>query len=108
MKKNIGLDVTVPENKCNDRACPFHGMISLRGKQFSGKVVKDAMAKTVTVEWEQWSLIRKYERFRRKLTRLKAHNPPCINAKTGDIVRIFETRPISKTKNFVVIEIIKK
>jgi small subunit ribosomal protein S17 len=41
-------------------------------------------------------------------TRVKAHNPESIDAKEGDTVRIAETRPLSKTKNFVVIEIVKK
>jgi hypothetical protein len=49
-------------------------------------------------------VIPKYERFSTKRTRLKAHNPDCIKAKEGDIVTIMETRPISKTKSFVVIK----
>jgi len=37
-------------------------------------------------------------------SRITAHNPPCIGAKTGDKVKIAECRPISKTKSFVVVE----
>ena len=37
-------------------------------------------------------------------TRVHAFNPLCINAKEGDTVKIIECRPLSKTKNFVVIE----
>ena len=45
-----------------------------------------------------------YERYRVKLSKLKAHNPPCIDAKVGDYVKIRQTRPLSKTKSFVIIE----
>ncbi|MBU0472017.1 MAG: 30S ribosomal protein S17 [Nanoarchaeota archaeon] len=79
--------------------------ISLRGRIFEGKVVSDKMHKTVTVEWDRKKYVRKYERYERRRTKVKAHNPESINAKEGDLVRIMETRPISKTKNFVVIEI---
>ena len=39
-------------------------------------------------------------------SRVKAHNPACINAKKGAIVRIKECRPVSKTKNFVITEVL--
>ncbi len=48
--------------------------------------------------------MQKYERYEKKRTKLHVHNPECIDANIGDIVRIAETRPISKTKNFVIIE----
>ncbi len=35
---------------------------------------------------------------------MHAHNPPCIDAKVGDRVRIGECRPLAKTVSFVVIE----
>ena len=34
---------------------------------------------------------------------MKVHNPDCINAKEGDLVGVVECRPLSKTKNFVII-----
>ncbi|MCF7866552.1 30S ribosomal protein S17, partial [Candidatus Woesearchaeota archaeon] len=60
----------------------------------------------VTVEWERRKYIPKYERYEKRRTKVKAHNPEEIDAKVGDKVIIAETRPISKTKNFVVIKII--
>jgi small subunit ribosomal protein S17 len=109
MKKEIGIDVkNKPKDKCEDPKCPYHGKISLHGRTFTGTVVSDKMHRSVTITWERRIFIPKYERYARRFSRLKAHNPDCINAKTGDIVRVMETRPISKTKNFVVIEIIKK
>jgi len=106
--KNIGIQVTPPKDTCEDTNCPFHGNISLRGRVFSGKVTAAKMHKTVTVEWERRYFIPKYERYEKRKTRIKAHNPGCINAGADDIVVIGETRPISKTKHFVVLEIKKK
>ena len=53
---------------------------------------------------ENWQIKAKFERYEKRRTRIKVHNPECINAKEGDIVKISECRPLSKTKNFVIIE----
>ncbi len=37
-------------------------------------------------------------------TKVNAHNTACINAEEGDIVRISGCRPLSKSKNFVIVE----
>jgi small subunit ribosomal protein S17 len=76
---------------------------STRGRTFTGIVVGDKMSKTVTVEWTRRSYIPKYERYERRRTRVKAHNPAEIDAREGDVVVIKETRPLSKTKHFIVI-----
>ncbi len=77
----------------------------VRGRTFTGTVVSDKMAKTVTVVWERRKYIPKYQRYTKARTRVKAHND--IGAKTGDLVEIRETRPISKTKNFIVTKILE-
>ncbi|MFW5865603.1 MAG: 30S ribosomal protein S17 [Nanoarchaeota archaeon] len=82
--------------------------ISIRGKTFVGTVVSDKMNNTVVVEWERRVPIRKFERYEKRRSRVPAHNPDEIDAKEGDIVRIKETRPLSKTKNFIVTEIVSK
>jgi len=95
------------ENKkqeCNDKNCPFHGKISLRGKTFTGIVVSNKAHKTATVEWGRKHYVPKYERYEKKRTKIQVHNPPCINAQEGDKVQIMETRPLSKTKHFVIIK----
>jgi small subunit ribosomal protein S17 len=81
--------------------------LKLHGKEFVGVVISDRANKTVTVEWERRKLIPKYERYERRYSRVYAHNPTTIGAKLGDTVRIKETRPLSKTKNFVVVEVMK-
>lgn len=96
------------EEKCNDQNCPNHGSLSLRGRTFTGLVVGDRMQKTATVEWQCKRYVPKYERYESRMTRIKAHNPECISAKKGDIVKIIECRPISKTKNFAIVEKIGK
>jgi small subunit ribosomal protein S17 len=92
------------QENCNDKHCPFHGAVSLRGRSFQGKIIKTDLHKTVTIEFPRQFYLKKYERYEKKRSRIKAHNPPCINAQIGDTVKIMETKPISKTKNFIIIE----
>ncbi len=106
--KNIGIEVKPPEEVCDDPKCPFHGNLKVRGRLFKGTVISDKMRKTVTVIRERLVYIPKYKRYEKRYSKFKAHNPPCINAKEGDYVLIGETRPLSKTKHFVVLQILKK
>jgi small subunit ribosomal protein S17 len=106
--KNIGIEVKKPEVSCSDRNCPFHGKISLRGRIFTGKVVSNRMDKTAIVLINYVKKIRKYERYERRRSRIPAHNPVCISAEIGDQVKIAESRPISKTKAFVIIEKVRE
>lgn len=92
------------EQNCDDKNCPFHGSLKCRGRIFEGLVVSSKMQKTVSVEWSRKHYLPKYERYENRRTRVKAHNPQCIDAKEGGIVKVSECRPLSKTKNFVVIE----
>ena len=92
-KKSLGLDIAG---------------LRLRGRTFTGTVISSKMQKTVTVEWERRHYLKKYERFEKRRSRVKAHNPQSMSAKEGDIVKIMECRPLSKTKNFVVVEILGK
>ena len=78
--------------------------ISLRGRVFTGEVISDKMMKTVVVSWPRLIYVPKYERYEKRRSVVSAHNPLSINAKKGDIVRIAECRPISKTKKFIVFE----
>ena len=107
--KNIGIEASVPTKKpkTHDPKDPFFGSLKVRGRVFVGTVVSDKMQKTVSVEWPVRKFVKKYERFEVRRSRVKAHNPESIGAKVGDTVKIAETRPLSKTKNFVVIEVVK-
>jgi small subunit ribosomal protein S17 len=92
------------EKECKDKKCPFHGDIKLRGKSFIGVVLAKDTHKTATVEWSYSVLIPKFERREIRRTKVHVHNPECIDADIGDIVKIHETKPLSKTKNFVIVE----
>lgn len=107
MARNIGLSVNVPEEACDDVNCPFHGTLPVRGQVITGKVVSDRMMGTVVVERNYLHYISKYKRFEKRNSRIPAHSPPCIQAKTGDTVKIAECRPLSKTIKFVVVEVQK-
>jgi small subunit ribosomal protein S17 len=105
--RDIGLDVAAPSKECNDPKCPFHGSLPVRGQVFACTVVSDKMEGTVVVKREFEKKATKYERFEKRRSKIHAHNPPCLNAKTGDRVRIAECRPVSKTKSYVVVEVLK-
>jgi small subunit ribosomal protein S17 len=102
--RNIGLDVPMPKENCDDHNCPFHGTLLPRGRVFVGRIISAKQPKSTTVEWETRAFLPKYERYEKRRTRVHAHNPPCISAKEGDDVKIAECRPLSKTKNFVIIQ----
>jgi len=102
--RDIGINVRKPEKECEDADCPFHGTLPVRGQILEGEVVSDKAPKTVVVQRIYLKKIPKYERYEKRRSKIHAHNPPCINAKLGDVVKIAECRPLSKTKSFVVIE----
>ncbi|MCK4424404.1 30S ribosomal protein S17 [Candidatus Bathyarchaeota archaeon] len=100
----MSLTLKKPKKTCDDRNCPFHGELPVRGRVLEGVVVSAKMDKTVIVRRNYIHYIPKFRRYERRRSRIPSHNPPCINAKEGDRVRIGECRPISKTVSFVVIE----
>jgi small subunit ribosomal protein S17 len=100
----VGLGIEPPKEKCEDKNCPFHGVLSVRGRVFTGTVVSDKMSKTVVVECEHMHKVGKYERYERRTSKLHAHNPPCINAHVGDKVKFMECRKLSKTKTFAIVQ----
>ena len=73
----------------------------------SGVVVSDKMDKTVVVQVEDIRQHRLYRKTIRRTTRLKAHDEQNA-AGQGDLVRLAETRPLSATKRWRVVEIIQK
>lgn len=102
--KNIGIVLETQKQGCNDIKCPLHGKLRVRGRQFTGTVVSAKMRKTAVIEFARLGFFKKYERYEKRRTKLKVHNPECINAKDGDVVKLMECRPLSKTKNFVIMQ----
>ena len=72
-----------------------------------GRVVSDKMDKTVTVLVERNVKHALYGKYIRRSTKLHAHDAENA-AKEGDIVRLVEVAPISKTKNWRVVEILAR
>ena len=78
--------------------------VNTRGRTFVGTVISDKIPRTVTVQWGGKKFIPKYERYTKVRTKVQAHDT--LNAKKGDVVKISECKPLSKTKKFIVKEII--
>ena len=93
------------KKECNDRFCPKHGEISLRGRTFKGKVIRK-FPKRICIEFERTFYVKKYERYAKRKTRLHARLPDCMadEVNIGDYVEIKECRPISKIIHFVVVQ----
>ena len=100
----MSLTFKKPKKTCDDVNCPFHGELPVRGRVLEVTVVSAKMDKTVIVERDYLSYISKFKRYERRRSRIPSHKPPCIDVKEGDRVTIAESRPISKTVGFVVVE----
>lgn len=102
--KNIGLNVKAPSETCNDKNCPFHGRLAVRGQIIAGVVASKKMDNSIIVKREYMNYVTKYERYEKRTSKYSVHCPPCMKIQQGDKVRIAECRPISKTVSFVAIE----
>jgi len=100
----LAISLDKPKKACDDRNCPFHGALSIRGRTLDGTVVSAKMEKTVVVRRDYPQYIPRFKRYERRHSHIAAHNPPCLNVTEGNRVRLAECRPISKTVSFVVIK----
>ncbi len=78
-----------------------------RRKVMVGRVVSDKMAKTVVVEVEERRSHPLYGKVVTQARRFKAHNEDPL-AKRGDLVKIIESRPLSREKRWRVSEIVQR
>lgn len=76
-------------------------------RELVGKVVSDKGAKTITVLIETYKTHPLYKK-RVKYSKKYAAHDELNTAKIGDTVRIVETRPLSRTKRFRLVEIVEK
>ncbi len=72
----------------------------------SGVVTSDKMNQTVTVMIERKIKHPLYKKYIKKSTKIHAHDPD-NKCQQGDLVKIVECRPISKTKSWKVVEIVE-
>ncbi len=72
----------------------------------TGRVVSDKMDKSITVLIERLVRHPLYGKQLRRSTKIKAHDEDNV-CQQGDLVRIKETRPISKTKSWTLVEVVE-
>ncbi len=75
-------------------------------KVFTGTVVSDKMDKTVVVAVDLFKTDRIYKKRIKVTSKFHVHDEN-NSAKVGDVVRFMETRPLSKTKFYRLIEVVK-
>ena len=78
-----------------------------RRKERIGYVVSDKMQKTIVVELEDRKSHPLYNKIIRTISKVKAHDENG-DAGVGDRVRIMETRPLSATKHWRLVEVLEK
>ncbi|PKG24558.1 30S ribosomal protein S17 [Niallia nealsonii] len=76
-------------------------------KVYTGRVVSDKMDKTIAVVVETYKKHSLYGKRVKYSKKYKAHDEQNA-AKIGDVVRIMETRPLSATKRFRLVEVVEK
>jgi small subunit ribosomal protein S17 len=77
-----------------------------RRQERRGVVVSDKMDRTIVVKVDTIKAHTRYKKVVRRSIKFHAHDPR-NEAKVGDVVRIVETRPLSKTKNWRLVEIVE-
>ncbi|MBU1130128.1 30S ribosomal protein S17 [Patescibacteria group bacterium] len=78
---------------------------SKSGKVFTGTVVSDKMQGTLVVAFDYKHMHSVYKKTIRRRHKIYVDNN--LNAKKGDTVKVRESRPLSKTKRFITLEIIE-
>ena len=74
-------------------------------KIFQGTVVSDKMDKTIVVSVDTFGVHKIYKKRVKKSTKFHVHDEN-NQAKVGDVVRFMETRPLSKTVKYVLVEVV--
>lgn len=76
-------------------------------KVYTGTVISDKMDKTITVTVTNLVQHRRYRKTVKRVTKFKAHDPE-NRARVGDTVKIIESRPLSASKRWTVLDIVEK
>lgn len=107
-EKQKAEEAKIVSTLCQDKDCPVHGNLSVRGRIFEGRIIKK-FSKRIVIEFERMIYVRKYERYAKSRTKIHARMPFCFQNEIniGDLVRVGECRPLSKITHFVVIKKIK-
>ena len=105
MTRDIGIKVKAPKQEPDktDNKNPFNGTLSVRGKLFEGRVVKNKAENTVVIQKESPVYFSKFKRYARSKNSIHAHVPSNLEINEGDIVIASECRPLAKSVSFVVV-----
>ena len=105
MTRDIGIKVKAPKQEPDqtDKKNPFNGTLSIRGKLFEGRVVKNKADDTVFIQKESPVYFSKFKRYARSKNSIHAHVPSNLEINEGDIVIAAECRPLAKSVSFVVV-----
>ncbi|SEL46537.1 small subunit ribosomal protein S17 [Atopomonas hussainii] len=76
-------------------------------RTLTGKVISDKMDKTITVLIERRVKHPIYGKYVKRSTKLHAHDET-NQCRIGDVVTIRETRPVAKTKNWALVEVVER
>lgn len=74
-------------------------------KVYTGKIISDAMDKTVVVAVMRLTQHPIYKKTIKKITKFKAHDAE-NKCKIGDVVSIIESRPLSKDKRWKILDVV--
>ena len=108
IEEKKGKNIVGTIEDCKDKNCHIHGNLKTRGRAFEGTVIKK-FPNRITIEFERMIYSRKYERYYKSKTKLHAKLTKCMEKyfDVGDLIKIQETRPLSKIIHFVVVDKIK-
>ncbi|MCJ1440422.1 MAG: ribosomal 40S subunit protein S11A [Stictis urceolatum] len=107
--KDVGLGFRTPktaiEGSYIDKKCPFTGLVSIRGRILTGKVVSTKMHRTLIIRREYLHFIPKYSRYEKRHKNVACHVSPAFRVEDGDTVTVGQCRPLSKTVRFNVLKV---
>merc|ERR1712080_432079 len=109
--KEVGLGFKTPreaiEGTYIDKKCPFTGLVSIRGRILTGKVVSTKMTRTVIIRREYLHFVPKYSRYEKRHKNVAVHCSPAFRVEVGDVVTVGQCRPLPKTVRFNVLRVSK-
>ncbi|SPO46040.1 probable RPS11B - ribosomal protein S11B [Moesziomyces antarcticus] len=109
--KDVGLGFKTPRAAIDgtyiDKKCPWTGLVSIRGRILTGKVVSTKMTRTIIIRREYLHFVPKYSRYEKRHKNVAAHVSPAFRVQVGDTVTVGQCRPLSKTVRFNVLKVSK-
>jgi small subunit ribosomal protein S11e len=110
--KNVGLGFKTPKAAINgkyvDKKCPFTGNVSIRGRLMRGIVHSIKSKPSIVIRRNYLHYVQKYQRYQKRHKNFTVHCSPAFEPNVGDEVIVGQTRPLSKTIRYNVLQHIVK